>query len=292
MSIPQQKISELVIKYKLEPSLVDIYVEGEFDKKLLTWFIKESGVKQDIRIITPDAIDVPDSLLRTHSLNLNSNRSKVIAIAKELYIKVPEAKILCIADKDYDEYLPHPNYSEGNLIFTDYNSMDLYWLNDKVWNKIMILSFGYSSEKSSLIFNSLLEISTNIFLMRLVNESLKLGLTLKEFCKSKYINIDNLEFDIEKYLRARLTSAGKISQYTAFRSEMGYLRSKLKTTPQSIVRGHDFFEILHYYLQKTKNHIKIVDHNSFQVAFMGCIELQDLKNNNLFDRILNFANQS
>ena len=103
MSIPQQKISELVIKYKLEPSLVDIYVEGEFDKKLLTWFIKESGIKQDIRIITPDAIDVPDSLLRTHSLNLNSNRSKVIAIAKELYIKVPEAKILCIADKDYDE---------------------------------------------------------------------------------------------------------------------------------------------------------------------------------------------
>lgn len=250
MTIPRRQISELVAQYQLEPSLIDIYVEGVFDKRVLTWFIEESGVKQNIKIITSDAIDVSDGLLKHYSLNLNSNRSKVIAAAKEFFANVPSARILCVVDKDYDKYLQRPNYKEPNLAFTDYNSLDLYWVNEKIWKKIMLLSFGYDQEESCSIFTRLFNIAQNIFLMRLANESLKLELALDGFCKPKYIDIDDLVFDAKKYLKAVLVTAGKMSNYENVLHEMECFRSKLSASHRNDIRGHDFFSLLYYYLKK------------------------------------------
>ena len=285
MLIPQRKISELVARYQLEPSLIDIYVEGEFDKRVLTWFIGESGEKRNIQIITSDTIDVSEELLKKYSLNLNSSRSKIIALAKELCTNVPNAKILCVVDKDYDGYFQHPDYKEPNLVFTDYNSLDLYWLTKKIWKKIMLLSFGYSEKESSVVFSHLVSILQDVFLMRLTNESLKLGLTLDGFCKPKYINLDTFEFNINSFLNSVLTTAGKAPYYDTFLEKMEFFKNKFSSDTGNNIRGHDFFALLYYYLKKKKQHIKIGDANSFQVVFMGCIELQDLMCTVLFRRI-------
>lgn len=291
MTIPRTKIEELVARYSLEPSLVEIYVEGELDKKVLTWFIKESGSKQNIKIITPECIDVPDTLLQHYFLNIGSNRSRVIAIAKELYAKAPKARILCIADKDYDEYLSHPKHGEKKFVFTDYNSMDLYWLTPKIWEKIMMLSFGFSEEKSSLIFEKIIGILKKIFLLRLANESLKLGITFSDFCENKYINIDNdtFDFNLKKYLENNLKTNRKMAFFKDVQNEMAKFSHKLSSSLEANnIRGHDFYDLLHFYLKKKKTHIKINDSNSFQTAVLGCIEFQDLKETTLFKKIAEF----
>jgi hypothetical protein len=58
MELPvKQRLVELVAKYKLEPSLRDLYVEGKGEICFLTWFFKKIA-REDICIFPIDAVEI------------------------------------------------------------------------------------------------------------------------------------------------------------------------------------------------------------------------------------------
>jgi hypothetical protein len=79
MEIYRRTIEEIIVRYELEPSLRDIYVEGLEDKSLIEWFLSQHG-QTNCAIYDVDTIEIPAELLFAENL-VDGNRSRVIFLA-------------------------------------------------------------------------------------------------------------------------------------------------------------------------------------------------------------------
>ena len=119
----RRTLDELVSRYKLEPSLCDIYVEGKTDKLFLEWFLNDRGIK-DFAVYDIDTIDLPTEILLNDFQLKDNKRSRVIALALYLQkqMSVVHSHVICIADKDFD-WLLDIQYECDCLFFTDYSCL-------------------------------------------------------------------------------------------------------------------------------------------------------------------------
>jgi hypothetical protein len=100
----RRRLDELFVRYELEPSLCDLYVEGLTDKSIIEWFLDKSGLgKEKFTVYEIDTVDIPTEELFKIGLN-DANRSRVIFLALQLqqYLKNCLPNVVCIADKDFD----------------------------------------------------------------------------------------------------------------------------------------------------------------------------------------------
>ncbi len=99
-------ISEIIAIHRTEPSIRDIYVEGNCDLHLLNWFIQETG-KNGVTVIDIGLIEVPDTVILQYGLNLNCRRSKVISLAYELEnAGITKSTVICLVDLDMQPFFP------------------------------------------------------------------------------------------------------------------------------------------------------------------------------------------
>ncbi len=144
----RKNINELMALYSLEDTVKDIYVEGEKDKNFISWFIDSRGVK-NISVYEIGDINISDEILDKYDLPRGSNRSRVIAAAMELSEELPGCRnVMFIADRDYEDYLPTMVNSKL-LVFTDYNSLESYLLNENAIRKIIAIVYGAYTERTT-----------------------------------------------------------------------------------------------------------------------------------------------
>src|SRR5580704_9493260 len=118
-------IKELVALYRLEPTVRDVFVEGSTDRSIVAWFLQREGLANaSVREI--DCVEIPGDMLARYQLS-GGNRSKVIALGKELGQSLGEASIqaTAIIDNDFDRLLGR-NQGCGLILTSDYTSMDMY----------------------------------------------------------------------------------------------------------------------------------------------------------------------
>ena len=109
----RRKLDELVVRYQLEPSLNDVYVEGLTDKRIIQWFLDKSNLDtKNVAVYEIDTIDIPTDRLFALELN-NGNRSRVIFLAFELQSLFEGSlpPVICIADKDGSSVLTAAHFS-------------------------------------------------------------------------------------------------------------------------------------------------------------------------------------
>ena len=80
--IERSTIRELISRYKLEPSLRDVYVEGSKDRSLLSWYCASNGMR-DVSVREIDTVEVPSSLIVARGLR-PGRRGAVITLGLEL----------------------------------------------------------------------------------------------------------------------------------------------------------------------------------------------------------------
>jgi hypothetical protein len=81
MPPPRRQASELVTRYKLEPSLRYIYVEGLSDKRIFTKVFDHTGDRRAVYEI--DTVDVTNEMLESVFLT-RGNKQEVIALCSYL----------------------------------------------------------------------------------------------------------------------------------------------------------------------------------------------------------------
>ncbi|HEY6329201.1 MAG TPA: hypothetical protein VI756_07680, partial [Blastocatellia bacterium] len=91
-----------------------------------------------------------------------------------------------------------------------------------------------------------------LFLARLANESLSLGLSSVNFQRYCRVEPPNIHFDHARYLRNYLTSNGKFARLEDFAEEMEKFRPLLDADPRMQINGHDFIEMLSWFLRKRR----------------------------------------
>ena len=280
-----KKLDELIVLYRLEPSLKDIYVEGINDKNLIEWVLSAHNIK-DIRVYSIDGVEVNDDILKRHGLNKGSNRSKVLALSAELAQSLPVTrKIVCIADRDQEDYLPS-NLGNCFLEFTDYNSIELYLLKSSVIRKFISLVLGGFPISEDRLIAQAIPILEDLYILRLAGQVLNWNMEWIPFTK-KYVKItEEFSFDRERFQKAYLLKNGKWHRKAVFEAKVEKLRSMLKDDFRLRLRGHDLMELLYYVVKKRKTSRKFGDVDTFRGAFMGCLELSELSSERLFQRIL------
>jgi hypothetical protein len=290
----ERSLDELITRYDLEPELCcDIYVEGNTDKHLIEWFLEKEGY-QYFAIYEINTVYVPKQKLCVMELD-NNNRSRVIALALEMQnqLSVTPLHLTCIADKDFDELFKRHDECEC-LLFTDYSSIEMYLFKETVINKFLHLVVRLSKIQARDIINNLSPILEELFLIRATNEALKWGMEWLPFDTKNCIKLNqdkiNIEFKGTVFIEKYLSKNSKLSQKSVFMNKLEELKlqSDSLTEKRLKIRGHDFIDVLHWYIIKrfTAKKKAFSHKDTIGTSLLGCIEVTDLKSEKLFRHLL------
>lgn len=283
----RRTFQELVTRYQLEPELRDIYVEGKTDKILLEWFLEQRGIK-NFAVYEIDTVEIPTQKLFELGLN-DSNRSRVIALALEIQRQFTELPhFTCIADKDFD-WLFENDYTCQHLLFTDYTSLEIYLLNEFILDKFLRLSLRLTELDAKRIINTLSEMLKEIFVIRATNEALQLNMRwLEDFGGCCQVKKNQVIFDSETFIQKYLNKNSRMSEKSLFITTLEELRTKKLKDIRYQIHGHDFIELLCWFIRPYLRKEIRASYNSEILAgsLLGCVDANYLVQETLFKKLL------
>lgn len=283
----RQPLNSLVDKYQVEPELRNIYVEGSTDKKLLEWFLREKG-QRDFVIYEIEMVEIPAEKLLELGVS-NNNKGRVIALALELERRLSELPpyLTCIADRDFD-VLFGKEYECELLLFTDYSSMEMYLWNETILNKFLTLGLGSSGVSAEGVLSKLVPVLEEVFLIRATNEALNLNMEWLDFTKCCEISKSEIVFKGDEFINKYLNKNSQMANKQIFLEKLQQLRSAEVLEPRSKIRGHDFIDLLCWYIkhQLAKNRKELHRRDIVANNLLMGVDADRLATENLFQGLL------
>lgn len=239
-------INELLVRYELEPELKDIFVEGSFDREILTHHVSGKNSHQTFYEI--DVVDVPLTILESYGLT-SGNKQRAIALSMEL-TKVPSsAHVFCLVDRDLDHWFTEVSNS-ARLRWSSFCSIEGHFLNSEIVRDVTITTSRAKISNFEVFFESLLETLRQIFSLRLADRDL--GLNMSWVSIKKYLSTESskITFDLEKYVLAVLNKNSKMGKINEFSTSAKSWKHKLSCDVRLAFHGHDYTELLAWGISK------------------------------------------
>ncbi len=285
-------IDELVVRYKLEPKIRDIYVEGKRDKTFYDRILKEMGIKNVI-IYRISSVEITEEYYPKKNLKLKgNNRNKNIYLADRLESKdVSPDRVKCIIDSDFD-FILQKQCNNKFLLFTDYTCLEMYFYNKETLEKFLEITLGGFPYSASHILSQCSKILPDLFLIRLANKILDLNMTLRQFRKCCSCVDCEMSLDINDYIQRCLTSNNCHSRLEEFKEIIEEYRNNLTEDPRKQIHLDDFVELLSYLINECgkKEHKKFCDADVLEGSLKGCFEVDFLEEVNIFNIIKEWSN--
>jgi hypothetical protein len=267
-------INEILIKYKLEPTLPKtIYVEGSSDKSFIELFLKRCNIK-NIAVFEIQMVEIEAEMVFEKGLNDN-NRDRIILLS----ILVSQG-VIGIIDSDFD-FIEKPNYTKpSHLLSTDYSAMELYGFNEETLEKIFLCHTSKKPKLYQEFLNMLGSILVEIFLIRFAKKKIEASLTHKDFNKNLSLKSKIITFDRDAYLKKYVDNRQpKIEEFNSFIEEQ---KKSLPDDIRKIIHGHDFVELLKFYLEIKQKDAKDI----FEKSFYGFFDFNLLKEEKMFKDLI------
>lgn len=243
-------IDELLARYDLEPELCDIFVEGSFDREILSHHLMAKGLKQAFYEI--DVVDVPPPLLTQLGLT-SGNKQRVIALSQELMQVSPNAKVFCLVDRDLDHWFSELENS-ARLRWSSYCSIEGHFLSTDTTRDIVMITSRSKIVDFEKYFASLLNVLRQMFALRLADRELDLQLKWVAIRKYLSTNCGTINFDIDKYTNAILNSNSAMKNRKSFNEKTKEWQAKLICDIRLAFRGHDYTELLAWSISEFNGH--------------------------------------
>jgi hypothetical protein len=293
----KKQIHEIISAHELEPSLLDIYVEGETDAAFLEWFLLNKD-KKDAYVISINLVDVPDSIFDEFSqyrLNKSSDRDKLLALSYKLNEKFSEKKrIMCIGDKDFDTFLGRL-HQNSYFRYTDYQSFELYLFNVRIIEKFLRFVVRKFPQTADDLLRDMSIILQDIFLIRVSNEILHWGMKWIDFCKYVSYKKNVLIFTKDDFIHSYLSKNSRLSEKNEFVAILKEVKKILLVDARHNIRGHDFTYLLYCIIRMYAKRLgndrrgKAADFANCETcdgALRGCAEVRDIECEPLFQELL------
>lgn len=243
-SIPRQNIDEIVTKYEFHPELVDIYVEGKFDRDLVVEYLDAIGRISDVSVYAIDEIDVSSSIVESARLTLGSNKSRVMALAYVLKERLNQRlNVACVVDADLERFFEKLRTWEY-LLYTDYTSMEMYFLNDACLRKFLKFTCNLDEGAVARFKKVMAAILPAQFCMRCVIQSLDLCVESPSFTKGLQEKRDLGSFDEEKFVEKFIQSNSLMHRSEEIRQQFRKIRQRTRGDVRHCCNGHDFVSLL------------------------------------------------
>lgn len=190
------------MRYELEPGLRDVFVEGVFDRELLSEWTARRGVDRIYYEI--DAVNVSADVLERHGLT-SGNKQKVIALARELSAIQKDCSYRCLVDRDLDHWFGTLEVVP-RLRWTKCTAIETYFLTSDFVKRCVLLVAKSKLKPWTEFFASFVTILREVYVLRLADRELGWCVTWQGFGKSLTLEQGRLLFNsagyIEKLLKA------------------------------------------------------------------------------------------
>jgi len=238
----RHSVRELIARYRLEPTLRDLYVEGTTDVTLFNWFfaqLKIEGVKvypiNVVRIENPFPVENGGG----------GEKGDAIGLALALASAIPQARnVRCIVDKDIFGISVAPPVCSV-LLVTDHSSLESYAFAQPSLSKLFQLYFQLALSKRLL--DSALATLNAVFILRAAKFELSLAAHwIENFTRSTTVNQDEVVFDENDFIDKLVgSSAGRYS-----REQMCAKRDEIRARGLAALDGihkRDALQLLGWY---------------------------------------------
>ena len=250
--MPRWKIKELMLQFKLEPTIGGVFVEGIQDKNVYSWYLDEIGCHH-VSVYTIEFVDVPEKLVTDLGLTDN-HRGRVQTLAKRLddLCSQPLPNLRCVSDSDYD-FIFGTQFCSEHLLYTDYTSLDMYALDDQIVSKMLAVNLGVLGAARDHLMLSMIEVLIQCFVFRACKELLCRDMSMPSFVRDWKLDGSTVAFDLDSFVEKILTSNGLAGLIPEFSKMATDLNAKEVDEPRKKIHGEDYMELLGWILSKRGN---------------------------------------
>lgn len=242
----RRSIPELIARHELAPELDDIYVEGVFDKELLTSAFGVGSAKRTIYEI--DTVDVPFEVLDSNGLT-DGCKQRVIALARELAKIDADCSYLCLVDKDLDHWFEAQEQIK-RLRWTKYCSIELQFYTTDILRQLLVVTCKAHISDFDIFQKSMTSILSGFYALRLADRQLSYNLRWVSFDACLSVQGDVINFKLEDYVNRMLTANGKNKLIKDFMVAVDKYMTSFAGDERNHIRGHDFIELLVWAIKK------------------------------------------
>lgn len=267
----RRTIREIAAKYKLNPGVRDVYVEGPFDRDILRWYFETQGMR-DVTVLQIELIEVPIAILVKYQLD-DGEKSRVIALGRELTSifgnGFSQAKF--VVDADCDRLLAKTVDCEHVLV-TDYTCMEMYFVSDSLLAKFIGAVLGCDGVDVRDLLKQCSDVLGELFLIRAANEALSAGLRWVPFEGCCALRGDALLFDRTDFLRRLLNASSATRLSAALNTKIEELRALLHPDIRHHANGHDFVALLTFHFSRQAKRRGLPNAEAVSSVLRGCLE--------------------
>jgi len=249
MEMPRWTIDELRTRYELEPTLTDVFVEGQFDKDILACAY-EHGSTEKRAIYTADVVQIDKKLFEDHKLT-SGNKQKLIILCRELSQVNQRENVRFVVDRDVDHWLGELEVGNG-LLWTEFCDIETYFF-EEVFVGELVNNAGKAKVKNwERFYASFRSTLKMLFALRTAARNAKLDLDYIDF--ERYLSVKDgaVALDYKTYVQRTLINskaADRIDEIWKSALEWG---GKFDGDPRLFCRGHDFVILIAWSILKFK----------------------------------------
>lgn len=264
-AIPRWTLADLRARYELEPTLRDYFVEGNFDKDVLTRYAREH-VPDKVVVYDIDSVDVPPAALIQHGFT-EGNKQRVMVAAIELAPLPPACRCRFIVDRDLDHWFGALQ-SVPRLIWTEFTSIELYF-----FERCNLIALLVETAKANIpdwdrYEDSLIAILTELYVLRLADRELGWSLKWVKLERCMAWTEGRITFDAAEYVKRLLEVNKRARERKRFHESCCIWRERVSVDPRLCIRGRNLTDVLAWTVGKANGVAGFSSSDAFQRLFV------------------------
>lgn len=247
MEMPRWTIAELLTRYELEPTLTDVFVEGQFDKEILMCAY-DHVPRAKRTMYTADVIDISKETFEKHKLT-KGNKQKLIVLCRELSEVNLHENVRFIVDRDTDHWFGELENGRG-LRWTDFCDIEAYFFEEEFVRELIVNAGKAKIENWMVFYESFHNALKAAFSIRAAAREAGLYLNYLDF--ERFASNDNgrICFDLDTYIERTLHKSKLFEHDEKIRKSSREWLQRFKGDPRLCCRGHDFVVLTAWSIMK------------------------------------------
>jgi Protein of unknown function (DUF4435) len=284
----RRSVEELVTRYRFQPEMRDLFVEGPRDVSVFRWFFSRlPGCKAVVYDI--NTVEVTAATCESVGIVGGGNRGRIISLAKFLDQQLlPQCRsVLCCIDRDFDD-LENEDHRNRYLVYTDFSCLECYALSTKSLSKVFDIYLGIPITRGEIA--SIMEVLSYIFSVRLAKrrlapDSARFG----KFTACCSLNNGRIYLDEKAYLARVMNVAAGSLRADSFDAGIKELREKSPSDRRFAVHGHDAVHLLSWLARQNGAPRDVSEESPMHRTMLASLEIEDLRDEGLFNELSNCA---
>lgn len=234
MTVPvRRSIDELVLRYTLQPRIIDVFVEGTLDRDVM----KTADERGDAVVCTIDVVDVPPPLLHAVGLS-NGHRQRLLALASALESRRIEQRCRCVVDRDVDHWFK--DVRDGPIVrWSTFCDTECHFASEDLLVRVATTAGGVPPVRARPLVQGILDVCRRLYTVRLAFK--ECDVRFDSLPVDRYVRFDagRPSLSVNSYVDALLMKVGSTARRDEILRAMRDWCEKTEGDVRHACRGHD-----------------------------------------------------